>query len=371
MVSGTTINADRIMTDYSLDLNGDIIAKNGWDVYEYDFTQSSGNTVFGVDFTVTGTKGTEWQNDLTFNLVNNSITSYNDFFVNFDPSTLKAMPYKYYYGMDNYFKFETIIDETTYGTVLVSPKLSVCENMQLHFQKLKSVECVPTVVAFKGSKPVVSDSCWEDGTFTYKVPKAVDYVIIQCKSNFEYTSMTSEMPEVLLVGAYKVKDGSTTFKKAVLTTNKVYVKNKDEIDNGLSKDIIYYNNYIIESGVKLVRATIQHGGNITLIKNTKSKTGLEIYDRKESSYLPNAAGRVESATYTILSNKIKRIERLLSSRLFYENIKNTPKNVSYFNNDAKYVTEKLLGKLITQINKIEYDISALNDKVNILEKKLK
>lgn len=362
MVSGTTINADRIMTDYSLDLNGDIIAKNGWDVYEYDFTQSSGNTVFGVDFTVTGTKGTEWQNDLTFNLVNNSITSYNDFFVNFDPSTLKAMPYKYYYGMDNYFKFETIIDETTYGTVLVSPKLSVCENMQLHFQKLKSVECVPTVVAFKGSKPVVSDSCWEDGTFTYKVPKAVDYVIIQCKSNFEYTSMTSEMPEVLLVGAYKVKDGSTTFKKTVLTTNKKYENNKD---------IIYYKNYIIESGINLVRATIKHGGDITLIKNTKSKTGLVTYDRKDSSYLPNAAGIVESVSYTILSNKIKRIERLLSSRLFYENIKNAPKNVSYFNNDAKYVTEKLLGKLITQINKIEYDISALNDKVNILEKKLK
>ena len=29
MVSGTTINADKIMTDRTLDLNGDIIGKNG------------------------------------------------------------------------------------------------------------------------------------------------------------------------------------------------------------------------------------------------------------------------------------------------------------------------------------------------------
>lgn len=368
MVSGTTINADRIMSGYTLDLNGNIIAKNGWDVCEYDFIQSSGNTVFGIDFTVTGTKGTEWQNDLTFNLDNNSITSYNDFFVNFDMSTLKAKPTPYYYGTINYPEFE--INKPTYGTVLKSRKLRVCENMHLHFQNFKSVECVPTVVAFNGSRPVVSESCWEDGYFTYKVPNGVNYVIIQCKSNFEYTSMTSEMPEVLLVGAYKVKDSTTTFKKTVLTTNKDYENNKDNIDNGLSKDIIYYKNYIIESSVNLVRATIKHGGNITLKKNTKNKTGLVTYDRKDSSYLPNAAGTVESVSYTILSNKVKRLERLLTSRMFYENIQNTPKNVSYFNNDAKYITEKLFEKLISQVNKIEDDISALNDKVNNLEKKL-
>ena len=59
MVSGTTINPNTIISGHTLDLNGNIIAKEGWDVYEYDFTQSSGNTVFGVDFTITGTKGTE------------------------------------------------------------------------------------------------------------------------------------------------------------------------------------------------------------------------------------------------------------------------------------------------------------------------
>lgn len=365
MVSGTTINADRIKTNYSLDLNGNIIAKNGWDVYEYDFTQSSGNTVFGVDFTVTGTKGIEWQNGLTFNLVNSSITSYDDFFVNFNMSTLKADPDTYYYGTINYPEFEIIIEKSpsyngpAYGTVLKSNKLSVCENMQLHFQNFKSVECVPTVVAFNGSRPVVSKSCWEDGAFTYKVPSGVNYVIIQCKSNFEYTSITSEMPEVLLVGAYKKeKDGSITFKKTVLTTNKDYENNKAEIKDGLSKDIIYYKNYIIESSVNLVRATIKHGGNITLKKNTKNKTGLVTYDRKDSSYLPNAAGTVESVSYTILSNKIKRLERLLSSRLFYESIQNAPKNVSYFNNDAKYVTEKLLGKLMSgETLNVDYEVS--------------
>ena len=157
MVSGTTINADRIKTNYSLDLNGNIIAKNGWDVYEYDFTQSSGNTVFGVDFTITGTKGTEWQNDLTFKLENDS-RSYRNFFENFkNTSTNKPIPVRYYYGTIKYPKFDIISEKLpdhigdAYGIVLKSRKLSVCENMQLHFQNFKSVECVPTVVAFNNS----------------------------------------------------------------------------------------------------------------------------------------------------------------------------------------------------------------------------
>ena len=111
MVSGTTINADRIKTNYSLDLNGNIIAKEGWDVYEYDFTKSSGNTVFGVDFTITGTKGAEWQNDLTFKLENNP-RSYRNFFVNFNnTSTNKPIPVQYYYGTIKYPKFDIISEK--------------------------------------------------------------------------------------------------------------------------------------------------------------------------------------------------------------------------------------------------------------------
>lgn len=322
MVSGTTINPNTIISGHTLDLNGNIIAKEGWDVYEYDFTQSSGNTVFGVDFTITGTKGTEWQNDLTFNLENNS-KSYRNFFVNFNnTSTNKPIPVRYYYGTIKYPKFDIISEKLpdyigdAYGTVLKSRTLRVCENMQLHFQNFKSAECVPTVVAFNDLTPVVSESCWEDGSFTYKVPNDVNHVIIQCKSSDKYASITSEMPEVLLVGAYKKEeDDSITFKKTVLTTNKYYENNIGEIESGLTKDIIYYKNYIIESGINLVRATIKHEGKITLIKNTKNKTGLVTYDRKDSSYLPNAAGTVESVSYTILSNKIKRLNRLLSSRM--------------------------------------------------------
>lgn len=337
MVSGTTINADKIITDHTLDLNGDIIEKNGWDVYEYNFPKSSsGITVFGVDFTITGTEGAEWLSGLTFNLVNlvnSSITSYIKFFVNFDASTLKTIPYLYYYGSIKYPEFE-IIDENTpdnselgVGTVLKSKKFNVCENMQLYFQNFKSVECVPTVVAFNGSNPIVSESCWKDGTFTYKVPKGVDNVVIQCKNNFEYASMTYEMPEVLLVGAYKKEgnNGPITFKRTVLTTDKNYENNKDKINNGLSKDIVYYKNYIIESSVNLIRATIKHGGNISLIRNTKRKTGLVTYDRKDPSYLPNAAGTVESVSYTVLLNRIKRLERLLSSRMFYDDMQNVHK----------------------------------------------
>lgn len=370
MASGTIINANNIMRGYSLDLNGNIISKYGWDVYEYDFSSPSGNTVFGVDFTITGTKGNEWQNDLTFSLIKNSIPSYSSFFVNFNTSTLNAIKDSYYYGTINYPNFEIVNENTpayselVNGTVLKSGELNVCENMQLYFQNFKSVECVPTVVAFNDSNPIVSKSCWEDGTFTYKVPTGVNKVVIQCKSNFEYASMTSEMPEVLLVGAYKKeKDGSITFKKTVLTTNKDYENNKAEINDGLSKDIIYYKNYIIESSVNLIRATAkQHKDenkiNITLKKNTKSKTGLVTYDRKDTAYLPNAVGTVESVSYTILSNKVKRLERLLSSRLYYESIQNAPSNVSYFKNDAKYVTEKLLGKLISgETLNVDYEVS--------------
>lgn len=364
MVSGLTITADNILTGYTLDLNGKKIRKDGWDLYEYDFSNSSGssgNTVFGVDFIVTGTKGIEWQNDLTFNLEKNSNESYANFFENFNPfDPFNNKKDYYYYGTINYPNFEIINEKLpiysglTNGTVLRSKKLSVCENMLLRFENFKSVEFVPTVVAFNNSTPKISESCWEDGAFTYKVPYGVNYVVIQCKNNMKYASISSEMPEVLLVGAYKNPDSLRT---KVLTTNKKY--EIGTIVSGMTSDIIYQKNYVIECSVNLVRATVKHnGGSITLVKNTKNKTGLVTYDKKDQSYLPNAAGTVESVSYTILSNKIKRLERLVANKMYYENLLNTPSKVSFFENDAKYVTEKLLGKLLSgETLNLEYEIT--------------
>ena len=320
MVSGLTITADNILTGYTLDLNGKKIRKDGWDLYEYNFSNSSGslgNTVFGVDFIVKGTKGIEWQNDITFSLKKNSTKSYANFFVNFNSSDpFNNIKDYYYYGTISYPNFEIIRENypiysgLTSGTVLRSKKLRVCENMLLKFENFKSVEFVPTVVAFNNDTPIISESCWEDGAFTYKVPYGVNYVVIQCKNNMKYAAISSEMPEVLLVGAYKNSD---SLRAKVLTTNKKY--EIGSIVSGMTTDIIYQKNYVIECSVNLVRATVKHnGGSITLVKNTKNKAGLVTYDKKDQSYLPNAAGTVESVSYTILSNKIKRLEHLVSNK---------------------------------------------------------
>jgi len=326
---------------------------------------------FGVDIFIYGTWGKNWWKEgseswdkMLFELKAGDSSSYDNFFTNFDNANpTESENADFYYGTYKDMSFQVksnleyveSVDEPEHlervNNMLVTNQMDVSQGMTIEFQGVKSSVYVPTVVAFDvNGNIVVSASTWKDGAFTYKVPENIKKIVIQIYNNGTKTNIRSKMPPVLLAASYKnghlmdyVIKADYNIERDVLETS----------ERDLSRETFntYYINYILKNKFDKILVAAQYydsSNKVNVEKNTIRKSSVLGYDKKEENTFPNAVSTVESYIYTTLLNRIQLLENKVKGKLLYNEVINTPKKLSQFENDLKFKTDEEINDIITE-----------------------
>lgn len=326
---------------------------------------------FGVDIFIYDTWGKNWWKEgsepwdkMLLELKAGDSSSYDNFFTNFDNANpTESENADFYYGTYKDMSFQVksnleyveSVDEPEHlervNNMLVTNQMDVSQGMTIEFQGVKSSVYVPTVVAFDANgNIVVSASTWKDGAFTYKVPENIKKIVIQIYNNGTKTNIRSKMPPVLLAASYK--DGHLM--DYVIKADYNIERNASETsERDLSRETFntYYINYILKNKFNKILVTAQHYGSankVNVEKNTIRKSSVLGYDKKEENTFPNAVSTVESYIYTTLLNRIQLLENKVKGKLLYNEVINTPKKLSQFENDLKFKTDEEINDIITE-----------------------
>ena len=318
------IAPDRIINDSAIDIHGNIIEKNGWDVYEYPFDPSQlSSTTYALDITIHNTFGKNWWIDennnqwdsMLFNLKQDDISSFNTFFTNFNENNpSESANTEYYYATPSYTEYtmhSNYENGEKVNNILVSKVLPVHEGMTIEFNGTQRFSMyVPTLVAFDGSmNPLVEHCSWERGFFRYVVPNGVEKIVIQLfnDSYFDngefdgHFSVKTEMPPVLLSASYGLND--KILDKIVTAKYNI----EDENFDGT-----YYRQYTINRNVTKVLVVAQASNdedNVEILKNTWKDVKWISHNIAKEEIYPHIAGAKDYTTYGVLAERFEAVEK--------------------------------------------------------------